>query len=291
MSIDLRTSPKSALGFPRVQLDPPEGSKLDLISINWCDRTTWYPNSVNVEDEVLTADGLYETYSPATERPWVDVYHGKLTDERDLHATYRVVVKVNDVVKTENSPDLEDEDFTIDYDTGKVTFNSALTDTDVVKATYHYATDSKWKIVPNSGRVIRVVAVELQFSTNVVMMGSILFTAYGLVDVFAPEMMGEPYNIPSGTKIPLESTVYQTMQDIINEASLAYPEIPKMGGDGWRGMKGPMQIFQWPWTERGSTDVFSKYGMELEVCIENDVEYEGDVAINTFYAISEVEHG
>lgn len=279
---------RNTLGSLRVQLDPPEGSKLNLISINWCDKTTWYPDSEQVTGEELTPDGSYIVYTPAVSRHWVDVFHGKLTDERLLRSTYQPVIKVNDVTKTENSPGTTDGDYSINYTTGAVTFNSALTGTDTVTADYYYAQTSKWIIAPAEGKVIRVTSVELQFSENVDMLDAIIFQPYGYVEVFAPHLCPDPY--PPGTKIPLgDPTVYQTMQDIINEASLSYPVIPKLGGTSWRGMVGPMHIFQWPWRERGSTDIYHKWGMEVRVSIENDVEFGGDVAINTFYAVSEDE--
>jgi len=276
----------NSAGLPRVQVDPPEGTKVNLFSINWCDKRTWFPDSQRVEGEEFTPDGSYVVYSPAVSRPWIDVTHGRITDERLLRSEYAPVVKVNGDVKTENSPELTDEDYSVDYQTGDVTFNSALTSGDVVTVDYSYAQTTMYKIVPKEGKVLRITSVELQFSQNVEMLGAIMFQPFGYVQFFAPELCPDPY--PPDTLIPLEdATVYQTMMDIINEASEAYPSIPKMGGNSWRGMPDVIHIFRWPWDQRGTTDIYNQYGMEIRIYIENDEEFVGDFAVNTFYGLSQ----
>jgi len=270
-----------------VDVTPPCGTRVDVLSPNWCDCTTWYNESVEVVDEVYTDSGDQLTYNPATSRHIVDVTHGKITGERTLRDAYQVVVKVDDVEQTENSPDATDNDYGVNYVTGDVTFNSALGGGDVVKVTYHYINGSMYSIVPEAGKLLRLTQTEVQFSEDIILTDTVLFQAYGLVDVFAPQLMP---GIPSGTKIPLgDPTVYQTMMDFINEASLSYPIIPALGGGGWRGVSENIHIFRWPYAERGTLDLMSAAGMEIRVSLENDTEFTGSKAVATFYAISQDE--
>jgi hypothetical protein len=268
-STDLRAKPRNTRGKSRIQVDAPEASRLDVISVNWCDKTTWYPKSTEVTDEVYT-ENTATVFHPATQRDYVDVTHGKLTGEHTLRDTYAPVVKVDDVTKTENSPGQTDNDYTIDYSTGIVTFNESQTGK-TVKVTYHFVGTSEWIVAPASEKMVRVTQVEVQFSENIVLTDSVKFQLY---------VGGNPYGAP---------TIYQTMYDYINESSLAYPQIPSMGGGGWRGMSGPVRIFRWPYAERGTTDLKSSLGMEIRVCLENDVEFGGDFAVATFYGTSETE--
>lgn len=280
--------PVSPLGRPLFELSPPEATRLDLVSVNWCDRTTWYPSSELVTDEVFTNMGDNMSYTPAIVRPWIDMNHGKLTGERSLRPIYSPIVKVNDLVKTEHSPGVFNNDYGIDYNTGIIVFATALDPSDTVKVTYHYENGSSWVIKPKPGKKIRLAAVEVQFSEDVELTDTVLFQAHGLVDVFAPQYVPSPY--PSGTLIPLgEPTAYQTMQDYVNEAAGSYPSVPKMGGDSWRGMSGPLHIFRWPYAERGTTDLISAAGMEIRVTLENNTPFGGSVAVATFYAITEDE--
>lgn len=293
--MDLRSKPQSPMGVPLVSLKPPEGSRLDIISPNWCDRTTWFESSIEVVDEVLTDSGDHMTYSPALERPWIDVNHFKITGERALRAKYSVEVKVNDVAKTEDPPGGFTNDYHVNYATGQVVFNVALDPADVVKATYYYENGSLWTIKPEAGKCLRVTEVEVQFSENVQILDAVIFQAYGLVEAFAPQLLDTaepPGPYPAGTKIPLgDPTVYQCMMDYINEASLAYPQIPQMGGatSHPRAMKGPVQIFRWPYAERAATDLHGSKGMEIRISLEANTALGGDVAVATFFGLSEGE--
>jgi len=279
--------PRTSRRFNRIQVEPPEAKRLDVVSINWCDRTTWYPSSVRVEDEVLADSGDSATYNPETQRAWIDVMHGKLTGEYSLRPMYQVVVKVNGTTKTENPVGTSNGDYSINYETGQVTFNSSLAPTDVVTASYNYENGSTWTIKPSDGRTIRITTVEVQFSADLVLTDTVLFEAHGLVDVFAPHLVPA---VPSGTVIPLgNQAVYQVMQDYINEAERAYPSIPKLGGTGWRGMPQEVHIFRWPYSSRGTTDLVASMGLEIHIKLENDIPFEGEIGIVTFYGISEEE--
>jgi hypothetical protein len=255
----------------KVQVEPPEGSRLEVVSPNWCDKTTWYQSATEITDETLTDSGDGLTFNPATARAWIDVFHGKLTGERTLRATYQPQIEVDAAAVEENSPGLTDKDYSIDYTTGAVTFNSSQSGKTVVAKRYHYESGSEFCICPAAGKLLRLTQVEVQFSENVDLKDAVLFQLY---------VGGNPYGNP---------VVYQVMMDFINEASLSYPSIPKMGGASWRGMPGPVHVFRWPYAERGATDLKSSLAMEIKISLENDTEFGGDVAVATFYGLSETE--
>jgi len=293
MSIKLGRPIKSTLNHEIIELAPPVGKRLDFISINWCDKTTWYPESKQVTDETLTDSGDQLTFDPAVERPWVDVMHGKLTGERKLRAQYQPSIEVDTVAQTENSPGQTDGDYSIDYTTGKVTFNSAQTGTVVAKS-YYYEDGSLWVIKPAEGKLLRLTYVEVQFSENIGLTDTVIFEPYGPVEMYAPQYWDQndpPGPYPTGTMIPLgNQTVYQTIQDYINEAEEAYPSIPAMGGqnggDSWRAMNGPVHIFRWPYERRGTTDLTASSKVEIRIKLESNKDFGGDIAVASFYGNS-----
>lgn len=273
-------------GHLEVTIAPPSGSRVDVVSLNWCDKTTWYESSEAVENEMLVDSGDGLTFNSANPN-WIDITHGKLTGEDTLAGNGLVpVIKANGVDQTEDDPFGGDtHDFSIDYAAGTVTFHSAPATP--VTASYHHENGSKWVIKPHAGKVLRLTMVEVQFSKDIIITDTLTFQAYGKVQFFAPHLTPDPY--PVDTLIPIgEPTVYKTMMDYINEASGSYPEIPAMGGEV-RGTGQPIQIYRWPYAERASTDLHSSLGMEIQITLHNDMAFGGECAVATFYGMSQNE--
>ena len=259
------------MSYPHVVVEPPDHTRYDLTSHNWCDKTTWYTESVQVLGEVLTDTGDGLTFAPAVERPWVDVTHRKITQEHRIREIYRPVILVDDVevdeaLWTGTSPN----DYTIDYNTGRVTFNSVQTG--VVKADrYNYVAGSGFYITAPSGYILRTNEAELQFSTNADMLDCVIFCP----GVFTPAPVLETD--------PNKITRYETIYDLVNESVGVLPEMPQLGGAGVRGMDGPMHTFQWPWSKRGAYNLAYSAGEFIKVYLESGVEFGGDRAYATFY--------
>ena len=268
----------------------PVAPKLTFISPNWCDKTTWYGGSTEIVDEVATDSGNHTTYTLAHQY-MIDVYHGKITFEEQLKdddgSNYRVTVKVNDVAKTEQDPHYASGgDYIIDYAAGSVTFLAALQPADVVKVTYHYAGKATFVLKPAAGKRLYVGSVEVQFSEDIVLNDTFSFQAYGLVDVFAPQLMP---GVPSGTKIPIgDPLVYKTMNDFLNDSNGAHPAYPACGGAGWRALKKAAYIFTWDYTV-GTTCLEAAYGVEIHVDLQHDTPCGGAFGVATFYCTSEDE--
>jgi hypothetical protein len=270
----------------RVAMEKSDATAFDAYSHNWADPTTWYTSSIRIVDEVATDSGDHITYN-LSKTNIIDVYHGKLTGEDDLldssSNSYRVTVKIDDVVKTEQDPHTATGgDYTIDYENGDVIMTSALVGTEVVKVTFHYATDSKFKIIPTPGEKVIIEVAEVQFADDVEITDTVFFQTFGYVDVFAPQLLianGGPY--PSLTKIPIRTFKYKTMRDYQNAAFKSYPTCPAMGGVGWRGMPRSVIVFDWDY-QRGMT-LLSSYGMESHLYLEHDVPFGGSWATATLY--------
>jgi hypothetical protein len=279
--------PKTSDGRPRYAFEKSDVSKKTIISHDWTDPTTWVEQSVRVVDEVATDDGDHLSYSLAHDNV-IDTYHGKCSQEDFLLSpggfSYRVAVKVNDVAKTEQDPHYASGgDFTVNYNTGKIVFLSALDPADVVKVTYHYENGSQFTVKPDAGKALRLEFAEVQFSGDVQITDSVTFQPYGLVDVFAPQLMP---GIPSGTKIPLANpVVYKSMTDFQNDAVKSYPSYPALGGNGWRGSPQPIVVLDWDYVS--ATVLRADAGMEVRLKLQHDTPFGGWYATATFYCLSE----
>ena len=271
----------------------PIASKITLVSPNWCDKTTWHVDSVYVEDEVATDSGDHRTYV-LSHNNIIDAYHGKICFEDTLldpaGRSYRVTVKVNGEAKTEQDPHYgTGGDYVINYASGTITFFQPLQVSDVVTASYHYARRGTFIIAPQPGKDLLIGAVEVQFSEDIELRDSFIFQAYGYVDVFAPQLMQPPSNIPSGTKIPIGNPlIYKTILDFVSDANGAYPGYPAFGGTNWRALKKQTFIFVWDYIV-GVTRLKSAYGMEIHVDLAHDEPCGGSYATATFYCTSEVQ--
>jgi hypothetical protein len=129
------------------------------------------------------------------------------------------------------------------------------------------------------------------------MRDTFIFQMYATVDKFPPlwsywqhNPLGAPGPYPTGTRIPIGDPVYyQNVFDLITEANLSYPVIPKWAGQGstWRDLRSDCMVFSWDYGEQASIDVESQYGMEIEIRLEHDVQCGGSYSVITFYCVSE----
>lgn len=296
--MDLRQSPKTSDGKQLVASTKPDRPKLTFISHNFCDRSTWYGQSTKVEEEVAVDSGNHQDYT-VDNGPLIDTYHGKITFEDLLKngegGSYRPVVTVDDVVKTEQDPHYgSGGDYTIDYTNKTVHFLEALQGTEVVKVTYYYsgvagpgeAPKSTFIIYPIPGKFLILDRVEVQFSKDIELNDSFMFQAYALVDFVAPEMMGPPWNIPSGTKIPIpDPLIYKTLQDLQNDSNGSWVSYPPIGTN-WRALAYETLMFRWDY-EVGSTILDPRIGAEIRVWMQHDEPCGGHIGVATIYCTSE----
>lgn len=292
--INFKVPPSTAESLPRVASEKSDSSRTRFYSHDWTDPCTWLETASRVVDEVATDSGDKTTYNLSNNNV-IDTFHGKITGEDFLtdsgENSYRVIVKVDEVVKDEVDPHTSTGDYTVDHENGDIVFEIALTGTPVVKVTYHYANGSSFTVKPGAGKILRIEMVEVQFSADVVLNDSVVFQPRGYVDVFAPHLLttaNPPGPYPPGTLIPLGNPlIYKTMRDYMNDAFRAYPSYIPMGGAGWRGLSQAAMVFDWDYV--AATRLSSAAGMEILVCLEHDVAIGGEYATATFYCTTENE--
>jgi len=270
--------PQTSDGCLRVQIDLTEGRRCYVTSHNFCKKETWYQKSERITDETLSTTNQ-TVYTPAVSRYWIDVTHGKLFAEYELQEYYAPVIKVNGTTKKENPPGTTSGDFSINYATGAVTFNSALYPADVVTASYSYPTSSMFTMGPAAGYKQRVSRAEIQLSKDLVLTDTACIQLWGLADVFAPGQL------PPGTMIPVaRAEKYQTVDDYAIDGERSYPEVPVISaGANWRHHSSPRVVYHFDYIHEGTVDMWASYGMEIRLWLENDTPFEGEAAVVTFY--------
>lgn len=252
---------------PKFAVLPPEGNEVIVISHNWCDKCTWYEESVKVTNETLQDSGDGLTFISQNDY-WIDLNHGRLSKEDFIKSGYLPEVKVDGVKKIER-PAFSDSggDFEIDYKNGTVTFFEAQTGT--VSVTYHYAQGSRFTIAPNNGKILRMERAEVQFSKNIDMNDSVCFEIWAY----------NPSDPPNKIMVS-PADVFKTVRDFIDDATGCYPEIPAFGGTK-RGLSYPHVVL--PFNYRTVRDLKSSQGLEVRIRLENNVPFDGEFATITFY--------
>ena len=292
--------PVSLAGHQIVEVAARSGSKVQIISQNFCDEHTWYSTSQRHTGIVLVDSGDGKTWTVpggtfTHSFGIVDVTHGRILHERRIRAQYRSRVYVNGVEKAEKDPHNNVGDFVINEDTAAVTFDASQSGKTVTLDCSEIV-NSKWYLRPADGKKLRLISAELQFSIDAKMEDTFVFQPRGDVAKFpalAPywNANGGPY--PAGTMIPLGDPVcYQTVFDLICEANLSYPVIPalKHTTPTWRDTKSDILIFAWEYGDQATIDVSSAAGWDpndIEICLEHDTEMTGSYAVVTFYCTSE----
>lgn len=274
------------------------GKEVIYASHSFCDKTTWYWDSDRVTDKVLTQNG---TTWESGDVNWIDLEHGKIFDEEAVkvdQATfhppphgYAIIVKVDGVTQTP-CPAWKNTggDYTIDYANGTVTPVGADWTGHTVTASYSKAATSGWVMIPTTGRALIIEAAEIQFSDDIVFNANLVIEIYGAIDYFAPELLqsnGGPY--PPGTQVPIETTVYKTIDQYIDEAIGAYPAIPAFSNAAGRGYTRPRYIFQFHYTS--ARPLFSSLGMYMRIHIDGDEPFGGERSTATFYCLSKDDLG
>lgn len=271
-----------------VAVEKPDGKRAYYFSHNWCDPTTWYGDSVYVEDEYATNIGDNQTYQ-LDHYNIIDTFHGKMFGEDFLTDSegrdFRVHVKVNGLDGyTEHDPHYtdysDDYDYIIDYENAQITFASPLQSDDDVTVTYHYENGSTFYAKVASGKTLFIDGSEVQFSTDIDPTDTIKYQIF-VYNPYYPTY--GPLKVPYG-----EPNVYKTMADFQVEATKIYPVFPAVGAEGnWRGMSKPLVVLNWDYVS--GTLLKSSYGTEIRIWLEHDKPFDGSYASLTFYGIEEDE--
>jgi hypothetical protein len=258
-----------------LQLMPASGRKANLISINWCDPTTWWPSALAAAGEVATTNDPARKVWSLAHQNVIDVYHGKITGESNLPEC-RVKVTLGGVELVEQDPHYgSGGDFVVGYVAGTITLSSSAPANQDPVVDYYYEHGSRWVIPAEVGEVWRLKGAECQFSDDIGLRDSTIYEVW----------ITDP---STGQKVMADTPdVYKTMADFINDANKAYPAYPAFDEAHWRGSKRPVYIFAWDF--QTTTDFPAAYGAELHVRLEHDQPHVGTFATGTFYYIRQSE--
>ncbi len=248
-NVDITSSAERAIKMAPTKL---EGSSTQLISHDFCDDTTWWYDSVRIENEVLsTTDGLiYKSTHPV----WIDLEHGKVPYEDRFSYLYKPVVKVNNVII--------EEGFSIDYKKGEITFLENK-QSDEVSVSYSYANGSTWKIVPDIGKILKILGTTIKFTSDVSL-------GVGQHIMFQLFIAGNPYGQP---------TVYKNIKDIIKCTMLDPTSLV-----GFSDVVGTVNFL--PFEYITSKDLKSSMGMEIRIWLSKHIPCSGEFGIVTANCIS-----
>jgi hypothetical protein len=205
-------------GVERVSVEKPDMPSTTLISHDWCDACTWYMNSVRVENEVLELETgkLYNS----SKQKWIDTSHGRITDEDDIHNNYKPYVY-------DGAQELlEDRDYTINYEDGKVTISDSYALQGSLTATYSYATTSNFLLEPKPGKILILEHAELNFSKSCLINVPINFEIWAGNPFFDPK---NPISEINPLRFLYKRKKYKNEKDIINAANLGQGFIPQWG--------------------------------------------------------------
>lgn len=258
------------------------GDRLWCFSTNFCDRTTWFPGSIYVEEKSIgTGNGSTVEFSMG-DTYIIDVTHGKISQEDDLLPamfgkdgdTFSPVVKLDSTAKTERGYDKNSGgDYEIDYVTGTVTFFSAPANGVDVRASYFKAYSSIQIIAPPAGKQFEFEDIELQFTDDLVITTNIVAEIWAY----------NPYDLPNKMYIPGTRGTYKNLHDFINWSKGSFPVIPQFGGSGPRALKG--DIYHMRVVYRSPIILKSSLGVEWRIYLADDIPLQGSFGTVTLYGI------
>lgn len=294
-------------GAPLVAIQGRVGSETIYATHNFCDETTWYngSNRVTSASLVMTGSSWYHS-GVGLNSCWIDMTHGKMFDEEGLvedqqiFATqaggdphgYSVHVVVSGVVKTQRSSfESTGGDYTVDYASGTITPVSGQdwTGQDVI-ACFSYKGSSYWYLEPLPNKTLVMEKAEIQFSHDTDYNTTLEMGVEGFAAIFAPQYIqanGGP--LPNDARIPLESTLYKTVDQLVDEAIMAFPQIPVITSSNGRGYTQPKNIFQFHYA--AVRKIYASLGMRVFIKNANDISFGGERATATFYCTSEDDPG
>jgi hypothetical protein len=305
-------------------VQPTPGSEHNAYAPNMCDRCCWYPGALQVTDEQLTDDGNQITYHSVNDY-WIDLKHGRVfKEDKVLAATpaYAVSIEVSTdggstwVPKTENPWGQTTGDYTVDYESGDIVFNSALGVGDLVQASYYYADSYVFYLQPDAGKMLKVIYAEVQYSENIRFNANVNF---------AIEVYIDPQNPPLG-RVEMTSYSFKRLRNFYEESIGPYPVMPAHGGEAevveitgttniqakldegytvlgtrydadWialmHGIKAngnramQFKLLTVPFHYNAFVPLYSVLGMRIKITLENNTPLGGTFGNITFYCLSE----
>ena len=301
---------------PAVQVRKPSGVTFGRVygfSPNFCDKSTWYHDSVEIVGEaVATGDGVATVFNldrgsdnDPNERI-IDLNHGKISEENNIANSrgefrgygngyvlpsqgdpnastaplsgYVPTILVNAVEQTERAyGETTGGDYEINYATGEITFFVAPANTLAITATYWYAevgTLASILVAPSTGKKYMIDRVEIQSTPDACPMTDIIMNVY----VYGPAPGGFAAARP---------TLIKNVYDIVNWSYGARPQIPAQGAGNTRALPLGVNIHQVRYASE--IPLLSSINMYMRVHLPTSVEFAGTWANIVLYGIEEDE--
>lgn len=287
-------------GVMRVALSGRQGKEVNYGSIDFADKTTWYPESVRVTDKPV-ADMGNGTWSLG-DVDIIDILGGHIFDEdaavkdqqeanpADPHG-YLVALTVDgDVKAPRKSYMTTGGDYVLDYSTGIITPGAGEDWAGkTVLASYSKANTSGFSLIPTDpGRTLVVGKVRVKVSSDIELKDTIKVQFLGPAGVFAPHLVAANV-VPADYLLEIaDSTLYKTIDQLLDEVDDA-EEFASGGFVGVRGFEQGRRIF----TFRYETvrTLYSSLGMQMRISLENDIVCGGERATAVFYCTSGLDPG
>lgn len=266
------------------------GSEVVWATHNFCDKTTWYANSIRKTEIVLTSSDGYTFYENNSQESWIDLYNGKVLHEDNIRAAANGYFDISVTVDSEQKTMIDCPvhtcsycvgDYTVNFTSGSITFNTQITGS--VKASFCVPTDAWWVLKPQPNTRLSVEGAEMQFSEDVDLKDNIVMQIRGYVQVFAPQYwQGNGGPFPTNHKIVLGEYQYKSLAEFVDETEGAYPVVPAIGGQE-RGLKSAM--YGMPFAYKTIRELYDAYGMEIRVGLKHNHQFGGFRATATFYCV------
>jgi len=271
--VRLDSSHSDLTGVPRVAIEKPDVPSTSIISHDFCDPCTWYSKSARVEGEELTLESG-KTFNSLSQN-WIDLTHGRTTDEDDFAENYLPVIYDNGVELVEG------QDFTIDYKNGKVTFAENYTVQGTITANFSHATSSHFILEPIAGKILILEHAELNFSKDCFINVPISFEIWVGNPYFNPQ---EPESPTNPLRVLYKRKKYKNEKDLINAANLGQGEIAQ-----WGNLPHPVLVF--PFNYVTLQPMKSSQLTQLIIHLDSDsngnqVPLQGSWGTATFYVMS-----
>lgn len=282
---------------------PRTGSETIYSTHNFCDKVSWFSDSIRVNNKVLTSSDGYRWETGDTYI--VDMISGRVQDDdglveeqmifnpSDPHG-YQVVLTVDGYAKTIREPFFTSGgDYEVFWEDGYILSFDNWTDKTVV-ASYSKVNSSIFILKPLPGTILDIEAAEADFSIDAEMRDTIEYSIWGYASIFAPQL-----GLPNGTKIPLTVGKYKRFSQLLNEAIGTYPlievhnniELANLSLREFRrqsrNIKSKIQSI--PFRYATTRSLRDSLGLELHVSLLNNIEFGGFLGSLTFYCTSKAE--
>lgn len=284
-------------GLPLVTPRLAPGDGVRLVSHNFCDACSWWQGSTEVL-AAATTTGDNTAYDITGQATLIDVRHARLTFENTVDETTVspltgfTQTSIIPVVYLDGVPldqALEDDGvsvdgYTIDYEAGTITFNTARGGGVAVTADFRVPGSSMYKFVPDAGKRLVFEAAEIDLSQDVDMDAPFQTVAYGSHTI-----------LTSGAVVPVQIRSYKNVHDFQAAANKFVGPLPAgFGGTG--GVPSEKWTFLWNYQLADEFYDTPNYldavkGLPNEVTVnsvglqvEGDTPYGGSVLTITYYA-------